>query len=195
MTWAATAWGLVCANLHAYLLPEYPDLVLCIGPDEWTRHEGRERVMFLGPGMSVQTRTHDVSVARETFAPPVRGSAPPGHRATWDRICPILCRLAVPFAGSETTADTSPEACENLYERFLAGLNTVAHVRASSVDGAEWHGSAVGKYGTAVDIYFSLRFTVYDNPLRRIKPTSTEVSAVQVAAPSGTVVDVAVPGD
>jgi hypothetical protein len=106
-----------------------------------------------------------------------------------------LGRLFVPFNGSETTADTSAVDCENLYERFLAGLNTVAHVRASAVQGAEWYAVASGKRGTAVDVLFSLRFTVYDKQLATAKPTSSAIASVSAANPAGVVVASMVPGD
>lgn len=196
MTWAQTSWGLVCAELHAYLLPEYPDLVLGIGPDEWARKDATQRLLFLGPGMSINYQTIELLVPEETLEPPIKGAAPPGRRAICDRICPIVCMVASRYNGTEDpTTDTSPVACEDLYERLLAAINEKAHIRASEVQSARWFGSRAGANGSAVQVSFSLRFTVFDQPLARAKPTSTTVAGVSVANPSGIVVGTAVPGD
>lgn len=194
MTWANTAWGQVCASLHAFLLPEYPDLVLGIGVDEWLLHEGRVRLQFLGPGMVARSATNDISVPAEELAPTIKGARPPGKRALWDRVCPIRCRIAVPFMGSETLPDASPEYCEDLYERFLDAINTIAHLRKSGVETTEWFGGSAGRGGAAAIVAFTLRFTVYANELRAVKPTSTEVPAVETSNPGGATTGVMVPG-
>jgi hypothetical protein len=195
LSWHNTAWGLVCAQLHAYLLPEYPTLVLGIGPDDWARHDATQRIIFLGPGMVAQYQTIDIVVPDETIEPPIRGAAPPGKRSVADRVCPILCMIATPFNGNESTADTSAVVCEDLYERFLAARNTKAHGRASEIIGAKWFGSKAGKNGAAVQVTMMLRFTVYDKLLQHAKPTSTTVTTTNVANPAGVVIDTAVPGD
>jgi hypothetical protein len=193
MSWHNTSWGLVCAQLHAYLLPEFAGLVLGIGPDDLARHDATQRILFLGPGMVVQYQTLDLVVPDETLVPTIRGSSAT-HRGIVDRICPILCIIATPFNGTESTADTSPVVCEDIYERFLSAINTKAHIRASDVESAKWFGSRAGMKGSAVHVSFSLRFTVYDKPLVTAKPTSTTVTTVDITDPAGVIVNTAVPG-
>jgi len=194
--WQGTIWGQKCAELHAFLLPEFSGLVLGIGPDEWARKDATQRILFLGPGMVAQYQTFDLVVPDETIEPTIKGTSAT-RRGIWDRVCPILCMIAVPFNGTsgDGSTDTSAVACEDLYERFLAALHTKAHIRASEIDGAKWLGSKAGVNGAAVHVSFSLRFTVYDKQLATAQPIKTTVASVDIANPAGTVVASAVPGD
>lgn len=195
MTWALTAWGQVCAQIHARLAPEFPELALGIGPDDWARHSSVQRLLFLGPGMSARYQTTDILVPNETLEVPTVGQRPPGKRAIRDRVCPLVAVIASPYNGTEDAAtDTSAVVVEDIYERFLAAVDYVAHGRASSIVDAQWLGGSAGKNGCAVQINMALRFVVLDAPLANAKPISTTVTGLSVANPAGTVVETAVPG-
>jgi hypothetical protein len=137
----------------------------------------------------------DTRAESERIEPPVRGAAPPGRRALFDRVCPIVLHLTQPYPTTEGATDDSPERCEDLFERFLDALNTIAHVRASEIESVAWFGGSIGINGTACEVVFALRFTVYSQPLRQIQPESSTIEAIQVADPAFGVVDEAVPGD
>ena len=177
------------------MLPEFPDLVLGIGPDEWARKDATRRILFLGPGMVAQYQTFDLVVPDEMIEPTIKGTSAT-RRGIWDRVCPILCMIAVPKNGTneDGSNDASAVACEDLYERFLSALHAKAHIRASDIEGAKWFGARAGVNGVAVHVSFALRFTVYDKPLSTAQPTKTTVTSVGVTNPAGIVVASAVPG-
>lgn len=196
MTWALTAWGQVCAAIHAKLLPEYPALTLGIGPDEFAAHDATQRILFLGPGMAARYQTRDIIVPNETLETITRGQRPPGKRGLWDRVCPVVCVISSPYNGTEDAlTDTSAVATEDLYERFLAALNEIAHGRASGLVDAQWFGGSAGRNGCAVQVNMTLRFVVTDKPLLKAKPTTTKVTNVAAANPSGDPIANMVPGD
>jgi hypothetical protein len=195
MTWALTAWGQVCAQIHARLAPEFPALTLGIGPDDWARHNAVQRLLFLGPGQTARYQTTDILVPNETLEVPTVGQRPPGKRAIRDRVCPIVVFIAAPYDGTEDAAtDTSAVVVEGIYERFIAAVDYVAHGRASSIVDAQWFGGSAGRNGCAVQINMALRLVVLDNPLAKAKPTLTTVTGLSVANPTGDVVETAVPG-
>lgn len=195
MSWHGTSWGAKCAELHAFLLPEFAGLVLGIGPDEWARKDATKRILFLGPGMVAQYQTFDLVVPDETIVVPIKGTSQT-RQGIFGRICPILCMIAVPKNGTteDGSDDTSAVDCEDLYERFLDSLHTIAHLRASSIESAKWFGSRAGVNGAAVQVIFTLRFTVYRNPLQTAKPIKTTIQTINVANPNGVIVGTAVPG-
>ena len=195
MTWALTAWGQTCAQIHAMLVLEFPDLALGIGPDDWARHNAVKRILFLGPGQTARYQTTDILVPNETLEAPTVGQRPPGKRAIRDRVCPLVVFIAAPYNGTEdASTDTSAVVVEDIYERFLAAVDYVAHGRAASIVDAQWLGGAAGRNGCAVQINMTLRLVVLDTPLAKAKPTSTTVTGLSVANPTGNVVETAVPG-
>lgn len=195
MAWALTAWGQVCAEIHARLLPEYPDLVLAIGPDEFAQHESRQRLMFLGPGMVARYQTREIVVPNETLETITVGQRPPGKRGIRDRVCPVVCVIASPYNGTEdASTDTSAVDVEDLYERFVAAVDYVAHGRASEIVDAQWFGGSAGRNGCAVQVNMSLRFVILDKPLQSAQPTSSTVTGLSVANPAGVTVATMVPG-
>ncbi len=196
MSWALTAWGQVCTQIHTRLKAEFPTLALGIGPDGWARHDATLRLLFLGPGMVARYQTTDIVVPNETLEVPTVGQRPPGKRAIRDRVCPIVAFIASPYNGTEdASTDTSAVVVEDVYERFLAAVDYVAHGRASTTVDAQWFGGAAGRNGCAVQVNMALRFVVLDKPLAKAKPTSTTVTGLSIANPAGVVVETVVPGD
>lgn len=196
MSFADTAWGEVCAAVHAkaqqYVDPDdlvayFPTIALGIGVDGYAKHDkGRVQLAFVGPGREA---------GEEQFEPPTRAAAPAGYRAVRDRLVPVRCRVFVPFAKTDTNTDTSPERAELLYGLVLAALDEVSHGRAHELVSTQWAGGSTGNDGTTIVLAFVLRITVYAPRFRTAKPTSTEVTGVETTNPSGTTTGTMVPGD
>lgn len=153
-THADTAWGLVCAAIHARLLATFPRLSLGIGPDGASLHKAPPACTFerVGPAQTV---------------PGLRG-------AIYDRVIPIRVTLWM----------ADPVEAEQAWLRFLIALNALAHVRASRPAQDEVRGGAVGESGCKETGTFTLRLAVVDEPARAAVPTAVALNPIALTTPA-----------
>jgi hypothetical protein len=117
MSWATTPWGLICAEIAAFVTDAaegYPEFTIGIGPDEETLHDGGYRITFLA--------------GRAALEEPRYGGGLEDH-GTFDELIPTTVIIAAPTTLNTTTnLDDSPDLVDAVWERFLEGCDAVRHI-------------------------------------------------------------------
>jgi hypothetical protein len=155
VTHADTAWGQVCAAIHARLLVDFPSLTLGIGPDGASLNKAAPSCVFERP-------------EDETIAPGLRG-------AIYDRMIPIRVTLWM----------ADPVAAEQAWLRFLIALNFGAHGRASRPVRAKSSGGEIGASGAKIAGLFLLRLAVVDEPAPTAPVEDVALAAAALTNPAG----------